>query len=222
MRNKKEIDSKAEEALAALLANTKRHQRKLSLVDIAEYLESAKKKFGGLNAVAGLIGLSPKMLKQFEAVKQLTPEVQKYFKSRKIDSVDIAVHLVEFSSPDQIKISKDIIDGKVDSGDVRAIKYLDQSSDKHSLGKIVEKVISSKNIKEYVFEYKFEEDFLKNKKLLSVFKKNIGAQNFRIEKKGTSIHRLIVNASGKKWLEKEAKKKNMTKKKLIQKITEDI
>src|SRR5665213_1350924 len=140
-------EAKAEEALAALLANTKRHQRKLSLVGIYHYLEIAKKSLGGLDNVAHLIGISSKMLKQFESVRLLTPEVKKLFENRKIDSVDIAVHLASFSANEQKIISREIVEGKIDSNDVRAIKYLGQSTNESSIEKKLDKVVTSKNIK---------------------------------------------------------------------------
>ena len=55
-----------QEALAALIKNTKTQRRSLSLTEIANYLDVAITSLGSIKEAAERIGLSTKMLRQFQ------------------------------------------------------------------------------------------------------------------------------------------------------------
>lgn len=215
---KRVTTSKAEEALAALLANTKRQQRKLSLIEISKYLSVAEKYYGGIGEVANLIGLSPKMLNQFKYVSKLSKSARKYFSDRKIESVDIAVHLSSLSPKDQDAIVSEISAGRMTSEDVRAVKYLRGKIPHERIKKVIGRVLSSKNIKEYVIAIRVQHG-KKNDDVLARIREIVGNENvvFDTEKRITKI---ILNADGKKRLESEAKQQGLTKVALIKKIVD--
>ena len=69
--NKLPDDELVLEALAALIANTRRVKRKLDLLEITSWLEIARCGLGSLQAVSDTIGLSVEMLRQFKTVNKL-------------------------------------------------------------------------------------------------------------------------------------------------------
>lgn len=211
-------EAKAEVALAALLASTRRQQRKLSLVQIAKYLKVAMAYYGGLPEVAGLIGLSDKMLRQFLAIDKISPEVRHLFSTRKIDSVDIAVHLSSFPAKDQMRIAKGIVSKKASSNDVRDIKYLKESSPKSDVRNLVDKVIASKNIREYLVIYKSPSMHI-GKEVYKKIRKSTGKGNSRLVLASVPNFKIAITADGKERLEKLARTNGMTKREFLHQLT---
>src|SRR5437879_216082 len=95
---------KLPEALAVLISCTRTNRRPKPLTEIAHWLEIAVAILGSTRAVGERIGLSPQMLRQFEAVSKLVPPVQQMFEARKLDSVDAAAHLAMLEPDDQLGV----------------------------------------------------------------------------------------------------------------------
>lgn len=212
MNSKNQInETDIQKALAALIKNTRTTHRYLSLIEIADWLDMAIQGLGSLKEVADRIGLSKKMLKQFQYIKKLDPKVQKLFASRKIDSVDIAVHLSMLNDKGQIAVAKEIASGKLDSADVRAIREFRKEVKELNINDVIEKVIASRDIKQYVAEFvvrskRFDKEILRNR-----FSKICEAHNIiSLSLKG-SIGKIITNKRGWQLLQQYAKKHRLTK-----------
>ena len=146
-------DDKLKEALAVLISSTRSKNRPLPLTEIARWLEIAVAKLGSYAAVADRIGLSPHMLAQFSSVRRLTKPVQKLFESRKLDSVDAAVHLAMLPMKEQETVSKALADKEIDTADVRAVVQLRQVKAHVPTERLLRSVTESKTKQEYIAEF---------------------------------------------------------------------
>lgn len=198
-------------ALAALIKNTRTQRRPLSLTEIATWLEMAINSLGSLKEVADRIGLSTKMLRQFQYVRKLSPNVQTLFAQRKLDSVDAAVHLSLLSAQDQRVVAQEIAKIQLDSADVRAIAELRKKLPKVNIDEILERVKATKNVKQYVAEFVVRSKNTTPALLREKFTRIIGGENIvSINIKG-SIGTLKMTAQGRDCLQKAANSKGITK-----------
>jgi hypothetical protein len=212
--------TKLQKALAVLIKNTKTTRRQLSLLEIAEWLDIAVEGLGSINAVSDRIGISAKMLGQFQYVKKLSPNLQKLIASRKIDSVDIVVHLSMLNESDQIVIAQEIASSKLDSADIRAIRDLRKSNPKTDIREIIHRVKASKNVKQYIAEFIVRSKATKREILRQRFARIIGDENIiSLEIKGP-FGVLTMNSQGRKNLEEACKEKGVTKGGMVVAIAE--
>lgn len=110
-------------ALSILFANTKRKKRKADLLTIARSCEYLVKLYGSQKEVAGRIGLSSEMIREFLTVLKLPREVQELVSQKKIDSIDIVREISAIKdSAKQIKAANVFVN--YSSKDVRDIKRL--------------------------------------------------------------------------------------------------
>lgn len=209
--NKKSRGQNLPKALAALIKNTRTQRRPLSLTEIATWLDMAINGLGSLKEVAERIGLSTKMLRQFQYVQKLSPNVQTLFGQRKLDSVDAAVHLSLLSAQDQTVVAQEIAEGQVDSADVRAITELRKKLPKVNIDEIIERVKATKNVRQYVAEFVVRSKNTTPVSLREKFARTIGAENIlSINIKG-SIGTLKMTAQGRDHLQKAANAKGLSK-----------
>ena len=205
------------EALAVLIASTKRKKRKLSLPEISEWLNIAIKEYGSLSEVAKTIDLSAKMLKQFSHVGKLSNEVKSLFKSRKLDSVDIAYHLSFFPKEDQFAIAQEAVEGRLNSDDIRALKAFRKEVSGLSLTDAIKRIKETKDIKEYVI-YLNIADIKDLSQLNKEIEKMIGKENI-INFQSTSSHlKIVITAIGRKKLLKISSQEHISMKKLVSRI----
>jgi len=187
----------------------------LSLIEIAEWIDVAIQGLGSLKEVSDRIGLSTKMLKQFQYVKKLNPKVQKLFASRKIDSVDIAVHLSMFNDKEQIAVAKKAASGSLNSADVRAIREFRKEVSGLGINDVIEKVKASRDIKQYVVEFVVRSKIIDEKILRDRFSTVMEQKNIvSLSLKG-SIGKIIINNRGRKLLQQYAKKHRLTNEQAI-------
>jgi hypothetical protein len=142
-----------ENALAILISSTHSKKRTKSLMEIAEWLAYAVEELGSIKAVGERIDLSPQMLRQFESVQKLDPKVQWLFSTRRVDSVDAAAHLSMLRAKEQIAVASLLAEGKIDTGDVRAIYHQRKAGDTDPIEALIDKVEKSKTKQEYVVEF---------------------------------------------------------------------
>ncbi len=216
MNNKNQLNgTDIQKALAALIKNTRTTRRYLSLIEIAEWIDVAIQGLDSLKEVSDRIGLSTKMLKQFQYVKKLNPKVQKLFASRKIDSVDIAVHLSMFNDKEQIVVAKKAASGNLNSADVRAIREFRKEVSGLDINDVIEKVKASRDIKQYVVEFVVRSKIIDDKILRDRFSKVMEQKNIvSLSLKG-SIGKIIINNRGRKLLQQYAKKHRLTNEQAI-------
>ena len=210
-------DDKLNEALAVLISSTRSKKRPLPLTEIARWLEIAVAKLGSYSAVADRIGLSPHMLAQFSSVLRLAKPVQKLFESRKLDSVDAAVHLAMLPAKEQETISKVLAKKEIDTSDVRAVVQLRQAKAHLPTKRLLRSVKESKTKQEYIAEFVIRGSH-DHRSILIKFQKYIPqAEIIRLEIKG-ALGRLVLTRKGKQALLKAAKLLGATTKHVIPKI----
>src|SRR5437868_3283431 len=189
----------------------------MSLTAIAESLATARSLLGSYEAVAERIGLSAKMLRQFSSIERLGKRVQKLFQERKIESVDAAAHLAMLSVKEQELAARDLISGKIDTIDLRAIVQLRSQDFETDLGEIVDRVVASKSQQEYIAEFiiRGERDY---HSILRKCEQYIAKENIiRLEIVG-AIGRLVLDKFGKRQLFEVAKRHGCTAKSVIPRV----
>lgn len=146
-------------ALAIVFGNTRRKKRKENLVTIAKAFEYLLKAYGSQKAVAKKVGLSSEMIRQFLTVLKLSPEVQKLFSKREIDSVDVAKELVQLKDPRrQIAMAKKITNiTNIQSKDARDVKRITVSG-KIMVKDAVRVVLKQKGKKLHLFMLDLDDD----------------------------------------------------------------
>jgi hypothetical protein len=210
-------DDKLNEALAVLISSTRSKKRPLPLTEIARWLEIAVAKLGSYGAVADRIGLSPHMLAQFSSVRRLAKPVQKLFESRKLDSVDAAVHLAMLPMNEQRAVSKELADKEIDTADVRALVQLRQVRANVPTKRLLRSVKQSKTKQEYIAEFVIRGSH-DRRSLLREFHHYIPKREIiRLEIQG-ALGRLVLTRKGKQALLQAARLLGTTAKQIISKL----
>jgi hypothetical protein len=112
-----------ERALAVAFANTHRQKRAEDLLTVAEAFDYLVALHGSQKAVAGIVGLSTEMIREFRSLLKLPEEIKLLIRARKIDSLDVAYRLSMMRSRDgQLRLAAEAADLSVD--DVRDIRRL--------------------------------------------------------------------------------------------------
>lgn len=205
-------------AIAALIKNTRTTKRHISLIEMAKWIDVAIKSNGNINNVAETISLSPNMLRQFLYVKKLSKDVQALFADRKLDSVDAAVHLSMLEKQDQKIVGKEMVEGKLTSSDLRAIREFRKEAPDIHMNEIIEKVKSTQDIKQYVAEFVVRSKQIHKQILKKRFAKVIELQNIVSLTLSGAIGRIVMSKNGKNLLQKYANERDFTKAKAISSI----
>lgn len=200
-----------QKSLAVLIKNTRTTRRYLSLVEIADWLNVAIKGLGSIKEVADRIDLSPKMLKQFTYINKLIPEVQEMFANRKIDSVDIAVHLSMLNRQEQLLVAEEVAAKQLNSADVRAIRELRNDASDLGIREVIERVKSSRNVKHYIAEFVVRSKKLRESELRKRFSRIIESENIIKLTKDGPIARITMNEKGKQLLQQYSNRHGFTK-----------
>lgn len=203
-----------------MIANTRRVRRKLSLVEVSEWLDTARRGLGSLRAVGERIGLSDEMLRQFATVNDLAPRVKKLVAERKIDRVDVAHRLSKLSPSEQYQVATLVVGGELDSDDVRAVVSLRRSAPDLDIREVVERVRSSRNIKEHVAYFPVPPGACNIKMLRSRLAAVVGKANIRSLTIQGALGTFVVNSEGRKRLAQAARDAGLTKRKLIDRIVQ--
>jgi len=212
------VERKLDEALAVLIASTRRVRRKLSLLQIAEWLEVARRELGGLQAVAERIGLSEEMLRQFGSVRNLSPGVKKLVAQRRIDSVDVAHRLTKLAVGEQLPVARALVRGQLNSDDVRAIVSLRRSAPTLSLQRIIQRVKDSENIREYLAYFAVPPDARDKGLLRARLGAVVGDRNIRSLTIRGALGTVALSAEGRGRLAQAAKDSGLTKRALVNQI----
>lgn len=213
-------DHKVQEAIAVLIKNTRTTSRYLSLVEIDKWLNIAVQGLGSVKEVADRIDLSAKMLRQFTYVSRLSHPVRRLFTSRKIDSVDAAVHLSKLSFAYQLPIAKELAAGAINTADVRAIHDFSKQHPRTPISKVIENIKITRNIKHYVAEFVIRGHTSDVVLLKKLFSDALGEKNmFSLEVNGL-IGKITLTASGKKNLARLCRTTGLTRKNVITSIAQ--
>jgi len=210
--------SSLDDALAALLASTRRTKRSLDLVTLGEKLETAIKLLGSLRAVADALGLSDETVRQFGRVNKLSPEVKRLVASGQIAGMDIADRLSRFPAPDQLPIASAVASGSLDAQDVRALLSLRKQNPRASIQRLIQRIRKSRNIREYVAEFIPPPPEVSNSELVNRVSRAIVRRDIRGVEIEDGIGRLILTVNGKRALERAARERDMTKREILQNL----
>jgi len=217
MRNERKV----EEALAVVLGNTGRNRRPNDLVTISKWLQFLQTELGSLSHVAERVGISRKMLSQFQSVLDLSPKVKPLVKRRLIDSVDVVAHLSQLSHADQIKTANAIIEDGLSSYDVRAIVELKMKSPELSIESAINDVLESRNIIEYVAQIA-NAPRLPEKTLRDRIARVLPTHTIKQVKVEGGVLSIIMTPEGKDVLAKLAKERRLTKRETLECIVRQM
>jgi hypothetical protein len=213
-------EERLEKALARLIGSTRRTHRVKNLLEVAEEIKVAEKLMGSRKAVAKRIRLSEEMLKEFASIHSLEETVKRMVKERLITSVDIAYRISLLPKSDQPVVARACIESGLSGKEVREVVALRRIDGKQSIQAIIDSVKDSRLKIQYVIRFAMPSDSgkgnLRQRFELLVGKKNI--VSFEIKNKIGSV---TVTKEGKSRLESEAKRRNITKRKLVQLVLED-
>jgi hypothetical protein len=203
-RARQEDDDELNQALAILISNTRSSKRPLPLTEVARWLEVAVKKLGSYSAVAGRLGLSTKMLRQFSYVERLTPTAQRLVAARKLDSVDAITHLAMLQNKQQEIVTKALATGRIVASDVRPLVQLQRANYSASVNQIISRVKKDRTRREYIAEFVVRGS-RDPKSIVKAFRKHISPKEIiRVELEG-ALGRLVLTAIGKKQLQRAAR-----------------
>lgn len=206
------------DAIAALIASTRRVKRKLNLLEIADKLRTAQELSGSLAAVASAVGLSDEMVRQFARVEKLIPEVKRLLAKGQITAVDVADRISRLPPNDQLPVAQAVAAGELNSADVRAIVSLRKSDARISIAQAIARVSRSRNIKEYIIEFVVPDQLRETGWLENQFSSIIGAQNIRSLKVRGKVGRVVISDNGKKVLEAAARRAGVAKRELVKQL----
>jgi hypothetical protein len=208
--------SRLDDALAALLASTRRAKRSLDLVALGRKLDTAIQLLGSLRAVADALGLSDETVRQFSRVHKLSPEVKKLVAAGKITGMDLADRLSRFPATDQYPIASGVVSGSLDAHDVRALLSLRKMDPRPSIQQLIRRIRKSRNIKEYVAEFIPPGSEADSSELMNRISRAIDRRDIRGVEMEDGIGRLILTVDGKSTLESAAREGGVSKREMLQ------
>lgn len=209
--------ARLEKALVRLVGSTRRLRRVKNLMEVANELEVAEKLLGGREVVAKEIGLSEEMLREFASVKNLHRSVKQMVKAGLFTSVDTAYRISMLPKSEQLQVARRYVKNELSGKEVRDVIALRKRNPGYAIGEIIERIKRDREIIQYVIKFR-----LNVKKGIRVlrqrFSQLIGKENIISLEADGRIANLVVNEDGRRTLQEEAKKRKMTKRKLIQLI----
>jgi len=207
-------------AIAAIIANTRRVRRKLDLVTLADCIATAQEHLGDLRAVGETVDLSEQQLRDFMKVRALARSVRKLVQERAIDSVDVVEELSKLSPRDQLTVARAFMVGDITSKDVRDVVARSSRAPDASIGAAIERVVKSRDIKEYVAEFSFENAGASPRQIRKRFERLLGARNIKSFSQPGRVGRVVLTAQGRRRLQEAANRARATKRELIEKTVE--
>jgi len=209
-------------AIAALISSTKVKRRSLSLCQIASELQTAINCFGSIEFVAEQIGLSPSMLKRFQYVLKLEPDLKSLVNARKIDSIDAVAELSSLAPEHQQTIACLLSNETFQTEEIRNIVRLLNNHRELSLKQVVDKIRSGKTQRLFVYEFVIRESMNKpgyvEANILKILKPDELAS---VELKGI-MGRLKVFKSGRQRISAQAKARRLSVTNFVQRLCEGL
>jgi hypothetical protein len=219
MRPEKVPDgNRLEYALAYLLASTRRSRRKTELVEIARQIAIARELLGSLKSVAGHLGLSGEMIREFASVDKLSPPVKDLIRRGMITSVDVAYRLSLLGPADQLSVAKDYVAGRLSSNELKTVVSFKRQAPSHPIGELVNQVSKTRPIRRYLVRFACPQEERRSTRLVTRFSKVIGSENVVDLREGPSVCTLVISRKGEERLREEAHARGVTKRRLVAQI----
>jgi hypothetical protein len=203
-----------EKALIRLVGSTRRSHRTKNLLEVSTELAIAEKLLGSRKDVAKRIGLSEEMLREFASVTKLDKSVQQMVKKGLISSVDVAYRISMLSKEEQLHVAKAYIDNQLSGSEIKDIIPLFKRYPNKPIKEAIEKVKSSRDITQYSIRFRVYKN-VRKKILQNKFADMLGDGNIVSWESDGKIANLTITEEGRKILQKEAKKRGITKRKFI-------
>jgi hypothetical protein len=204
-----------DEIIAKLILSTKRKNREYDLVEIAESIDLLRNKLGSLKDVSDVIGISPGMLNQFLKVFKLSEPLKQLVRDRKIDSVNMVHNLSKFDEHDQNRIAVAIVEKRLNSEDLRFLSPLRTELPNESIDHLIDKTISSKNIKVSVIMFHTENLLKDVHKLEEQLVEIIGRDNLLSISVKPETSEIKLTKNGEKQLRELASRRKITLQELM-------
>lgn len=202
-------------AIVAIIANTRRVRRKLDLLTIAEYVETARLGLGSLRAVSDVVGVSEQQLREFLSARKLSLPAQRLIRERKVDSVDVVRELAKLPASDHLSVARQVANGTLGSKDLRAVIALRRSAPATGVDHAVRRVLDSRNIKEYVAEFRLARSADADR-VRQRFERLLGGSNVRSFVVRDGVAHLALNAAGMRRLQAAARQMKVTKSEVVE------
>jgi len=211
-------DARLENALVYLLASTRRTRRGPNLIRVARELAVAREGLG-LRAVAELVGVGTEMLREFASVEKLSPAVKKMIADGRISSVDVAYRLSMLPDADQSAVAKEYAGGNLSLKDVRDVVSFRRRNREKPIRKAIERVKASRDVRRYIVKFRFCGDESGLSFLRARFSKVLGKSNIVSLEAAMGVAMLTIAEEGRRRLQEEAKRRGITKRKLVEQLT---
>lgn len=218
-RGNKDKSLELDDAIAALIVNTRRIRRKLNLIEIADKLKVARK-YLSTKEIAEKLSLSTEMVREFGRVDLLVPSVKVLIEKRKISGIDIADRLSRLPAKDQLQVAKEVGKGNLRTEDLRALVSLRRMIPGAHIDELIKRVHASKNIKEYVVEFRIPSHVIKNGDVVKERLTNyFGLEHIRnMEISPNGIGNIVLDEAGKDKLISGAKRFLVSKGEMLRMI----
>lgn len=202
--------SSVDSALLRVITSTKRKKRSHSLLSVSADIKKLVSHYGDIKDVSDIVGISPGMLNQFLKVDKLSPKMLKLVESRDIDSVSIVNSISILNFDEQDKISDYIIEGKLNSLDIRFLLPLIKKNPRQELDSLIARLKASENIKVSVIKFPFDFSLLNSRQIRDRIESLVGSDNFvsvDIDEKGGVVK---ILSAGEVILREKAKEQKKT------------
>jgi hypothetical protein len=212
-------EARLEKALIRLIGSTRRSRRSKNLIEVAKELAVAEKLLGSRKIVSEKIGISEEMLREFASVKKLSKSVKEMIKDGRLTSVDIAYRISMLPKSEQLQVARAYIEDDLSGKDVRDVVALCKRNAERKTQEVIKQVKSSQDIIQYIIRFRLREK-VGTAALRRKFAAMLGDRNIvSLEVKGKIVN-LTISDEGRKMLQKEAKKRGITKRKFINLVVE--
>jgi len=208
-----------EKALVRLVGSTRRSHRTKNLLEVATELEVAKKLLGSRKDIAKRIGLSEEMLREFASINRLDKSVQKMVKKGLLSSVDVAYRISMLPKGDQLQVARAYIEKKLSGKEVRNVVSLFKRNPNRKIEEAIKRVKSSRDIIQYIIRFRVAKG-VRKEILRCKFVDMLGNRNIVSLKVNGKVANLTITEKGRKILQREAKKRGVTKRKFINLLIE--
>lgn len=217
-----ERDKKLKKALALIIACTRRIKRPKDIVTLAKSISYAEKRMGDLEAVAEVVGLSVRQLKDFQTAQKLCAEVKTLVKNRVVDSVDVVKNISRLPPKKQKTLATHFADGKVTSKDVRIITTFAQKFPSKSIKKVITDYQKSKDIRVYVAQFRLPVRFNNRVGLRKQFEEIVGRREIINWHLRGRVVVLELTALGHKNLREAVRKRRTSLRKFVASVVEKL
>jgi len=211
--------ARLETALVRLVGSTWRLHRVKNLLEVANELKVAEELLGGREVVAKEIGLSEEMLREFASVTKLDKSVQHMVKKGLLSSVDVAYRISMLPKGDQLQVARAYIENKLSGKEVRDVVSSFKRNLNQNIEEAIERVKSSRDIIQYIIRFRVAKG-VRKKVLRYKFAAMLGGRNIVSLEVNGKVANLTITEKGRKILQREAKKRGVTKRKFVNLMVE--